>query len=182
MTEGKAAFLHLVRHPAVIAAALILILTMAVLGLVAAFVWQPARAGVAEADARLERSTAMLRDLRYRVRLAQNYALRLSQAEALEVKLRQAKSEPAFVRDIETLAAQSGTTIEQVSSRSEEENSAINTAFFELILKGRYGNVWQFIAGLPGLKAFVAIERVSIERDGEAVRAFLVMKRRQKDG
>src|SRR5271165_5026571 len=115
MTEGKAFVSHIVRHPTVIAASLILILTLAVLGMVAAFIWQPARATAANADAGLERATAQLRELRYRVRLAQNYALRLSQAETLEGKLRQAKSEPAFVRDIEILAAQSGTTVEQVS-------------------------------------------------------------------
>jgi Tfp pilus assembly protein PilO len=180
MRQGKAVFFHIVRHPAVIAAALILILTLAALGMVACFVWQPARAGAANADIRLERATAQLRDLRYRVRLAQNYVLRLSEAEALESKLRQVKPEPAFVRDIETLAVKSGATVEQVSSRSEERRSAINTAFFELILKGRYGNIRQFVAGLPELNEFVAIERVSIERDGEAVRAFLVMKRRHK--
>ena len=180
MTHVKAAFLHVVRHLGVAGSFLALFLALAVLGTVTVFFWQPAREQAEAADARLDNATDGLRGLRYKLRLAQSYASRLPEVETLEGKLRHSKSEPAFVRDVEALAAQSGASVEQVSSSGEEKSSAVKTALFELVLKGRYANLRQFITGLPELNDFVAIERVLIERDGESVRAFLVMKRRQR--
>ncbi len=180
MTAGTAVFAHIVKHPAVIAALAILALSLTALGAVAAFVWHPAHIEAADAAAKLERLGAEIRELRYRAKLAQNYTLRIGQAKALENKLLKGKSEPAFVHDIEALATTSGAKVEQVSSRSEEKSGAISTAFFELILKGRYVNIRQFIAGLPELKEFISIERVSFERDAEAIRAYLVLKRRSE--
>ena len=58
--------------------------------------------------------------------------------------MRHSKSEPAFVRDVEALAAQSGASVEQVSSSGEEKSSAVKTALFELVLKGR----WRICASL----------------------------------
>ncbi len=182
MMEAKVRFAHAARHPAALAAFLILILALAILGLVTALVWQPARDASAEADDRLERARVQLRELRARDRLMQSFALRMNQAEALEGKLRQAKTEPAFVRDIESLANRSGAAIEQVSSPNEEKGSAVNTALFEITLRGAYINIRRFVAGLSALEEFVSIEHVSLEHDGEGVRAYLVMKRRHKAG
>jgi Tfp pilus assembly protein PilO len=180
MTHTKASFLHVVWHPAVAASLLALSVVLAVLGLVTVFAWYPARQEGEAADARLATATSELLSLRSKQRLAQSYAIRLPEVELLEGKLRQSKSEPVFVRDIEALAAQSGSKVEQVSSSGEEKAGPVNTALFELILKGRYENLRQFINGLPELNQFVAIERVLIEREGDTVRAFLVMKRRQR--
>jgi Tfp pilus assembly protein PilO len=180
MTEGTVRLAHVVRHPACIAGLAALIVTLAVLALAAALVWQPAHDAAASANDRLDRVRGQLRELRARDKLMQSFAVRLKQAETLEAKLKQAKAEPAFVRDIEALASRSGTAVEQVSSPSEEKSSAINTALFEIILRGRYGNIRHFIAGLTELEEFVTVERVSVERDGEGVRAYLVMKRRHK--
>ena len=46
MTEAKVRIAHVVRHPAAVAALLALIFTLAILALVAALVWQPARDAV----------------------------------------------------------------------------------------------------------------------------------------
>jgi Tfp pilus assembly protein PilO len=180
MTEGTVRFAHVVRHPACIAGLVALIFTLAILALAAALVWQPARDAAASANDRLDRIRVQLRELRARDKLMQSFAVRLKQAETLEAKLKQAKAEPAFVRDIEALASRSGATVEQVSSPSEEKGTAVNTALFEIILRGGYGNIRRFIAGLTELEEFVTVERVSLERDGEGVRAYLVMKRRHK--
>ncbi len=182
MMEGKVRLAHAARYPAALAAFLVLTFTLALLGLVAVLIWQPARDASAAADNRLERARAQLRELRARDRLMQSFAVRMKQAEVLEAKLRQAKTEPAFVRDIEALANRSGATVEQVSSPNEEKGSGVNTALFEITLRGAYSNVRRFIAGLSDLEEFVSIERVSLEHDGEGVRAYLVMKRRHKVG
>ena len=182
MTEAKVRIAHVVRHPASVAALLALIATLTMLALVAALVWQPARYASADADGRLERTRAQLRELKARDRIMQSFALRVKQAETLEAKLKLAKAEPAFVRDIEALASRSGATVEQVSSPSEEKSAAVNSALFEIILRGGYGSIRHFIAGLTELEEFVTVERVSLEHDGEGVRAYLVMKRRHKVG
>ncbi len=182
MTETKVRIAHVVRHPASVAALLALILTLALLALVAALIWQPARKASADADDRLERTRAQFRELKARERIMQSFAVRVKQADTLEAKLKVAKAEPAFVRDIEGLASRSGATVEQVSSPSEEKSAAVNTALFEIILRGRYSNIRHFIAGLAQLEEFVTVERVSLEHDGEGVRAYLVMKRRHKAG
>ena len=182
MSETKVRIAHFVRHPAAVAALLALIFTLAILALVAALVWHPARDAAADADDRLERTRVQLRELKARDRIMQSFAVRAKQAETLEAKLKLAKAEPAFVRDIEALASRSGATVEQVSSPSEEKIAAVNTALFEIILRGSYGNIRHFIAGLSELEEFVTVERVSLEHDGEGVRAYLVMKRRHKLG
>ncbi len=182
MMEEKVRFAHAARHPAALAALLVLAFILALLGLVAAMIWQPARDASAEADDRLDRARVQLRELRARDRLMQSFAMRMKQAEALEGKLRQAKTEPAFVRDIEALASRSGAAIEQVSSPNEEKGGAVNTAVFEMTLRGAYFNIRRFVAGLSELEEFVSIERVSLEHDGDGVRANLVMKRRHKAG
>ena len=182
MTEAKVRIAHVVRHPASVLALLALILTLAILALVAALVWRPARNASADADDRLERTRAQLRELKARDQIMQSFAVRVKQAETLEAKLKLAKAEPAFVRDIEALASRSGAAIEQVSSPSEEKSTAVNTALFEIILRGGYGNIRHFIAGLTELEEFVTVERVTLEHDGDGVRAYLVMKRRHKAG
>lgn len=180
MTEARVRIAHVLRHPASVAAFLALIFTLTILALAAALVWHPAREASADAGDRLDRTRAQLRELRARDRLMQSFAVRAKQAETLEAKLKQAKAEPAFVRDIEALASRSGAAVEQVSSPSEEKGGAVNTALFEIILRGGYGNIRHFIAGLAELEEFVTVERVSLEHDGERVRAYLVMKRRHK--
>ncbi len=180
MRQRRAAFLHVIRHPAVVAALSVACVTLAMLAAVTVLIWQPAREEAEAADAKLEQVRAELRTLRSKVQLAQTYASRLPQVETLESKLRQSKSEPAFVHDVEALAAQSGALIEQVSSSGEEKSGGVNTALFELVLKGRYDNLRHFIAGIPDLNDFVAIERILMERDADAVRAFLVLKRRHR--
>ncbi len=182
MTEAKVRIAHVVRHPASLAALLALIFTLAILALVAALVWRPARHASADADARLETTRAQLRELKARDQIMQSFAVRVKQAETLEAKLKLAKAEPAFVRDVEALASRSGAAIEQVSSPSEEKSTAVNTALFEIILRGGYGPLRHFIAGLTELEEFVTVERVSLEHDGDGVRAYLVMKRRHKAG
>jgi Tfp pilus assembly protein PilO len=180
MTEAGVRLAHVVRHPACVAGLVALIFTLAILALAAALVWRPARDAAAAADDRLDRIRVQLRELRARDKLMQSFAVRAKQAETLEAKLKQAKAEPAFVRDIEALANRSGATVEQVSSPSEEKGNAVNTALFEIILRGSYGNIRRFIGGLTELDEFVTVERVSLERDGEGVRAYLVLKRRHK--
>jgi Tfp pilus assembly protein PilO len=180
MTGARLALFHVIRHPAVLAAGLSLAVALALLAAAAVFVWQPVWAEAEDAAERLDRAALHLRELRYRARLAQDYAARLVEAEALEGKLRQAKSEPVFVRDLEALAGRSGVGVEQVSASREEKSGGIDTAFLELILKGPYTNIRQFVSGLPELHEFVAVERISLERDGETIRAILVLKRRHK--
>lgn len=179
MKDVKAAFFHVARHPAVAGSLLSLFFVLAILGTVTVFAW-PAREEAEAADARLESARAVLRGLRSKVRIAQSYTVFLPQVEALESKLRQSKSDPAFVHDVRSLAAQSGATVEQVSSSGEEKSGTVTTALFELILKGRYANIREFVACLANLNDFVVIERILAERDGDAVRAVLVMKRRHR--
>jgi Tfp pilus assembly protein PilO len=182
MTEATVRLAHILRHPAAAAALAAFVFALAILGLVAALVWQPAHEASADANDRLDRVRAQLRELRARDKLMQSFAVRAKQAETLEAKLKQAKAEPAFVRDIEALASRSSVTVEQVSSPSDEKSTAVNTALFEIILRGGYGNIRNFISGLTELEEFVTVERVSLEHDGEGVRAYLVLKRRHKAG
>ena len=132
MMKGKVHLAHASRHPAALAALLALTVALALLGLVAVLIWQPALDAAAEADGRLEHARVQLRELRARDRLMQSLALRIKQADALEAKLLKAKNEPAFVRDIEALANRSGATVEQVSSPNEEKGNAVNTALLRL--------------------------------------------------
>lgn len=180
MTEATVRIVHIARHPAAVAALLALTAALALLSLVAALIWYPARVASADADERLDRARSQLRELKARDQLMQSFALRMQQADTLEAKLKQAKAEPAFVRDIEALASRAGVTVEQVSSPSEEKGGAVNTALFEIIMRGGYTNIRRFTAGLTELDAFITVERVSLEHDGEGVRAYLVMKRRHK--
>ena len=142
--------------------------------------WQPARTGAAAAEASLETAAAELRERRYRARLAADYATRLTQVEALEAKLRQVKSEPEFMRDIEALVAGSGAAVTQFSSRSAEQSAGAGTSYFEFYLNGSYASLRKFITALPDLNEFVAVERISLERNGTAVQAYLVLRRHYK--
>ena len=128
--------------------------------------WEPARAGAAAAEASLETAAAELRERRYRARIAADYATRLTQVEALEAKLRQVKSEPEFMRDIEALVAGSGAAVTQFSSRSAEQSASAGTSYFEFYLNGSYASLRKFITALPDLNEFVAVERISLERNG----------------
>jgi Tfp pilus assembly protein PilO len=177
-----AAFRHILRHPAAFAALLVLGAAIAVLAATASLKWQPARVEGEAAEAAFEKAAAGLRELRYRVRLSEEYATRRGQVEALEAKLRQVKSEPEFVRDIEALVARSGATVTQFSVHAAEPGSGASATYFEFFLNGSYASLRRFIADLPDLNEFVAIERVSLEHNGPAVRAFLVLRRRQKAG
>jgi Tfp pilus assembly protein PilO len=182
MTEPGVAFLHVVRHPLVIAALFALCAALGVLGAVAAAIWEPAHQEARAAEAALEKASAELRELQYRVRLAQDYAARQQEVETAERKLLQAKPEPEFVRDVEALVAKTGTAATQFSSHSIEQSNGFNTAYFEFLLTGPYASLRRFIAELPALNEFVSIERVSLERNGQSVRALLVLKRHQKAG
>ncbi len=182
MIEEKARLAHIVRHPAAVATLLALSFALAILALATVLVWRPARDASADADDRLDRVRAQLRELKARDQLLQSFGVRSIQADTLEGKLKVAKTEPAFVRDIEALATRSGVTVEQVSSPSEEKSAAVSASLFEIILRGGYGSVRRFIAGLTELEEFVTVERVSLEHDQEGVRANLVMKRRRKAG
>ncbi len=182
MTDAKIALLHIVRHPLVIAALLALSVSLAILTSAAALIWAPARMEAAAAEEGFEKAAAALRELRYRARLAEDFAALRTQVETLETKLRQARPEPEFVRDIEALAGRTGASVAQFSTHSAEENAGVSTTYFEFFLNGSYANLRQFISELPELNEFVAIERVSLERNGGAVRAYLILKRRQKTG
>ncbi len=182
MTGAGAAIQHIVRHPLVIAALVALGLSAAGLVAVAGLVWQPARVEAAAAEASLDRASLELRELRNRARLVQDYASRLTEVEALEAKLSQVKSEPEFVRDIEALVARTGATIAQFSSRATEQSAGMRSTDFEFFLNGSYASLRRLIVELPNLNEFVAIERISLERNGPSVRAFLVLRRRHKAG
>jgi Tfp pilus assembly protein PilO len=182
MTGIGAAFQHIVRHPAALAALLMLGAAITVLAAAASFIWWPARIEGEASEAAFEKAAAEVRELRYRIRLAEEYATRRGQVEALEAKLRQVKSEPEFVRDIEALVARSGATVTQFSLHAAEPNAGVSATYFEFFLNGTYASLRSFIAGLPDLNEFVAIERVSLEQNGPAVRAFLVLRRRHKAG
>ena len=67
----------------------------------------------------------------------QSFAVRVKQAETLEAKLKLAKAEPAFVRDIEALASRSGATVEQVSSPERREERGCQHRAFRDHLAGR---------------------------------------------
>jgi Tfp pilus assembly protein PilO len=177
---NSTAIQHVVRHPLVIAGLVALALAAAGLAGMAALVWHPARVEARAAETGLDEAAFELRELRYRARLAQEYASRLVEVQALEAKLSLSKPEPEFVRDIEELAARTGASIAQFSSRSTEQDRGAGSASFEFFLNGTYANLRRFMALLPGLKEFVAIERVSLERNGPAVRAFLVLQRRHR--
>ncbi len=180
MKQAKAAFLHIVRHPIALAPLAALGVALVILAAVAGSMWEPARVGAATAEARLETAAAELRELRYRARLAADYATRLAQVEALEAKLRRVKSEPEFVRDIEALVASSGAAVTQFSSRSGEQSAGGGTSYFEFNLTGSYASLRKFVTALPDLNEFVAVERISLERNGAAVQAYLVLRRRHK--
>ena len=180
MTGSRAAFLHAARHPFVIAAALTLGAALVVLGASAIFVWAPARTEALAAEAGLESVTSELRELHFRARLAQDFAARQQQVGILEQKLLQAKPEPEFIRDVETLVSKAGATATQFSSHSVQQIGGVNTTYFEFFLNGPYAGLRQFVAELPELNEFVSVDRVSFERNGQTVRAFLVLKRRQK--
>jgi len=168
-----AALAHIVRHPAVIAAALILVLASALLGSVAALVWRPAAVEAQEADKALEGLNANIRSLRAAASTAQSYALRLSQATALEAKLGHRSSEPEFIHAIETLATSSGATVEQISSPGAEKSAGP----IELVLIGAYGTIIKFVTGLHDLQDYVTVDRASMSRDGDNIRAYLVLTR-----
>ncbi len=180
MMYSKTALQHILRHPLVIASFLALSVSVVILGAAAGLVWEPARVDAAEAEAGLDNASAKLRELKYRARLASDFVTRQTQVETLESKLHQAKSEPEFVRDIETLVARTGAAVSQFSSHSAERSGGVNTTYFEFFLNGSYESLRQFVSELPNLNDFVAIERISLERNGKTIRAYIVMKRRQK--
>jgi hypothetical protein len=176
----KAAIQHMARHPLVIAGNAALALAAAGLAAIALLVWYPARVEAEAAETGLEKAALELRELRYRARLARDYASRLAEVQVLEAKLSLAKPEPEFVRDIEALAAQTAVSIAQFSSRSTEQERGARSASFEFFFNGAYANLRQFMVLLPSLNEFIVIERVSLERNGPAVRAFLVLQRRRR--
>ena len=121
--------------------------------------------------------------MKYRVRQTEDYANRLGQVEALENKLSQVKSDPEFVRDIEALARKTGAAITQFSTRAVAgQGQGMKPADFEFFLSGSYDSLRRFIMELTFLNEFVAIERVSLERNGGAVRAFLVLRWHRRAG
>jgi Tfp pilus assembly protein PilO len=182
MTRTVTLVQHAGRQPLVLAALAAFALAAVGLVSVAGLVWLPLRNEAAVAEAELDKATMDLRELRYRARLAQDYTSRLAEVEALEAKLSQTKSEPEFVRDIEALATRTGVTIAQFSSRSAEQGASAKSADFEFFLNGSYTNLRRFIAELSSLHEFVAVERISLERNGSSLRAFLVLQRRHRTG
>jgi Tfp pilus assembly protein PilO len=180
MRLDKAALRHLLFHPAVMAALLLLAFTGLTLAATAGLIWQPSLTSYANAEAELDQLSGQIRELKYRARLASDYAARSGQVQLLEEKLRQVKSEPEFVRDIEALVARSGVQITQFSSHKSEKSAAVTTTLFEFFLNGSYGSLRQFFSALPDLNEFVAIERVSLERSDQAVRAYVILRRRQR--
>ncbi len=182
MTGTTAMVQHVARQPSVIAGLAAFALAAMVLAAVAGLLWLPVRAEATLAEAELDKAATELRELRYRARLAHDYTSRLAEVEALEAKLSRTKSEPEFVRDIEALAGRTGVTIAQFSSRNAEQSTVAKSADFEFFLNGSYSNLRRFIAELSSLNEFVAVERVSLERNGPSLRAFLVLQRRHKQG
>jgi Tfp pilus assembly protein PilO len=167
------ALAHIVRHPVVLGAASVLILVTALLGSVAALVWRPAAIEAQDADNALEGLNGKIRSLRAAASVVQSYTLRLSQATALEAKLSHRSSEPEFIQSIETLAASCGATIEQISSPVAEKSAAP----IELVLIGSYATITKFVSGLPYLQDYVDVDRASMSRDGDNIRAYLVLTR-----
>jgi Tfp pilus assembly protein PilO len=180
MTRSAATVQHVVRHPLVIRCLVLLVLAAAALAGAAAFIWHPARTQAALAEAERESGAMELRELKYRARLARDFAGRLAGVEALEAKLSQTITEPEFVRDIEALAGQTGVAITQVSPHGTGQSAAAASAGFEFYLNGPYAGLRSFVAELSGLNGFIAVERVTLERDGQSVRAFLVLRRYRK--
>ena len=132
-------------------------------------VWRPARDAAASANDRLDRIRVKLRELRARDKLMQSFAVRLKQAETLEANINGRKPSPLSCATLKPWRA------ERRDGRaglipSEEESSAVNTALFEITC-GWLLQYPHFIAGLTELEEFVTVERVSLERDGEGVRA-----------
>jgi Tfp pilus assembly protein PilO len=180
MMDAKPALHHILRQPLVIIALFALGASLVLLALLAAFVWDPARAGAAEAEAGLERALGDLREVRIRARIARDYATLHRQVELLEAKLRQSKPEPEFVREVEALVTRSGAAVAQFSSHSAEDNAGVSTTYFEFFLTGSYASLRDFISGLRDLNDFVAMERVSLESNGSGVRAYLILRRRHR--
>ena len=52
--------------------------------------------------------------------------------------------------------------LEKAPQASEKKSAAVNSALFEIILRGAYRNIRHFIAGLTELEEFVTVERVSL--------------------
>jgi Tfp pilus assembly protein PilO len=180
MTGTATVIQHAGRQPLVLAALAAFALAAAGLAAVTGLVWLPLRSEAALAETELDRAALELRELRYRARLAQDYTSRLAEVETLEAKLSQSKSEPEFVRDIEALASRTGVAIAQFSSRGSEQGAGTKSADFEFFLNGSYTNLRRFVAELSSLHEFVAVERISLERNGSSLRAFLVLQRRHK--
>ena len=126
--SGTAAIQHVARHPLVIAGLAALAIAAAGLAATAGLVWHPALVEAQAAEAVLDKAVLELRELRYRARLAEDYASRLTEVQALEAKLSLSKPEPEFVRDIEALAARTGASIAQFSSRGTEQERGAGPA------------------------------------------------------
>ncbi len=179
MRRSHAALRQVVLHPLAVLALTWLAAAVMILAAAAGLLWEPARVKADATEARLDKEAAALRALKYRARLAEDYATRTKQVEALEAKLHLTKSEPEFVRDIESLVTRCGASISQFSSRGSEQGTGGKATSFEFFLTGSYASLRMFFSSLPELNEFVAIERVSLERNGAGVQAYLVLRRRQ---
>jgi hypothetical protein len=180
MRQANARFRQTIRHPLVLGAILALCLAFCILAAAAALVWLPARARDSAAQQDLARAEDALASLRYRHKLAKDYASLAAHIEKLEHKLRQAKADPEFVHDIEALAARTGVTVAQFSSHRKEQAPGVNATSFEFSLNAPYANVRRFILELSNLEEFTVIERASFDREEQTVRTYLVLLRLQK--
>jgi Tfp pilus assembly protein PilO len=160
-------------------ALLALVLSSAVAAAFGALIWAPAREKAAEAKAALDQAEAALEDLQLRRRLAQDYASVSAQVGKLYAKLGARAADPEFVRDLELLAERTGISVAQFSSRQDGSADASATAF-EFNLTGSYANIRRFLSELSSLKELIAVERVSLDRAEQGIRAYLVLKRVRK--
>jgi Tfp pilus assembly protein PilO len=164
------------------AALLVLAASLSVAAAFGGLIWAPAREQALAAKERLDRAEAALADLKYRRRLAQDYASISAQVDKLNAKLASSAADPEFVHDIEGLAQRTQVSVAQFSSRVEEGKAGASATAFEFTLNGSYANIRRFMAELSTLNELVAVERVSLDRSDKSIRADLVLRRIRKPG
>lgn len=174
----RMALRRVLRDPLVLFGNAALLSALVALATCATFLWLPAQHRHSVADARSGALIAELRELRVRREMVELYRARNDEVETLEGKLHLARSEPDFVAEVEKLATASAAELLQFSSRtSAREKSSTETTLFEFFLKGDYGALKLFIAGVRELPELVTVERVVLERIEPSVSARVLLKR-----
>jgi hypothetical protein len=178
--QARAAFLQTIRHPAALGALFAAGLAGCMLAAAFLLIWEPARGRALAAEDKLGRAANALAGMKFRLKLAKDYAGIAAHIEKLERKLRQAKADPEFVHDIEALAAGTGVNVAHLSSHRKEQSGGVGGTAFEFSLSGAYANLRRFIVELANLDEFTVIERVSFDKEEQTVKTTLVLLRLQK--